>query len=261
MVKIAVLVSIGVNPVSRRERRAKSDAQALELALRIGESDSHCEIVVAHAGNPDTPVLRDYLGMGVDRIDVLQLEAQADPSLALVDYLQREQPDLVLTGHCAESGESSGSLPYVVAQGLDYPIVASAMDVDLSDGNVKLLQALPKGQRRNLGASLPLVATVSPSAPASRPSAYARGLKGELITHQCHTVEKTNNGEWSKQPARKRPKRLKIMGNGSAAERLAQATEMQEKGGEAMINPTAEQAAGAIFEFLVKEGLLDQRAS
>lgn len=261
MVKIAVLVSIGINPVSRRERRAKCDAQALELALRMRESDSNCEILVVHAGDPDNRVLKDYLGMGIDRIEVLQLEMQADPSLALADYLQQQQPDLVLTGHCAESGESSGSLPYVIAEKLAHPIVSSVMDLDLRGANVKLLQALPKGQRRNLGGSLPLVATVSPSAPVPRPTAYGRGLKGQLVIHQLHSLDKPNSGEWIKQQARKRPKRLKLMVGGSAAERLAQATELQEKGGELMVQPTPEQAAGAIFEFLVKEGLLDKRVS
>lgn len=261
MAKIAVLVSIGINPVSGRERRAKSDAQALELALRMKASDSGCEIVVAHAGNPGNGVLRDYLGMGIDRMDVLQMDTQADPCPVLAEYLQQERPDLVLTGHCAESGESSGSLPYAIAQQMAYPVVPSVMDLDVEGAKVKLLQALPKGLRRNLGVGLPLVVTVSSSAPAARPTAYAKGLKGQLVIRQTHIIEKPNSCEWTKQPARKRPKRLKIMSGGSAAERLAQATELQEKGGELMIQPAAEQAAGAIFEFLVKEGLLDKRAS
>ena len=57
-------------------------------------------------------------------------------------------------------------------------------------------------------------------------------------------------------PARPKPKRLKVATGGSAAERLRAATEMQAGRGQLLLNPPAEEAARAIFDYLVKEGIL-----
>jgi electron transfer flavoprotein beta subunit len=57
-------------------------------------------------------------------------------------------------------------------------------------------------------------------------------------------------------PARPKPKRLKLATGGSAAERLRAATEMQAGRGQLLLNPPPEEAARAILDYLVKEGIL-----
>jgi len=49
---------------------------------------------------------------------------------------------------------------------------------------------------------------------------------------------------------------LKLATGGSAAERLRAATEMQAGRGQLLLNPAPEEAARAIFDYLVKEGIL-----
>ena len=83
MVDIAVLLSIGSHPASGRARRGPLDAQALELALRLVEAGHATRIHALHAGNPAEPALRDYLGMGLDRLEVLETAPGADPVPAL----------------------------------------------------------------------------------------------------------------------------------------------------------------------------------
>ena len=46
------------------------------------------------------------------------------------------------------------------------------------------------------------------------------------------------------------------MTGGSAAERLRAATEMQAGRGKLMVDPSADEAAGAIMEYLQAEGIL-----
>ena len=57
-------------------------------------------------------------------------------------------------------------------------------------------------------------------------------------------------------PARPKPRRLKLATGGSAAERLKAATEMQAGRGRLLVNPPAEEAARAIYDYLVEEGIL-----
>src|SRR5690349_249452 len=92
MIDVAVLLSIGSHPASGRPRRAPLDAQALELALRLTESGQTARIHALHAGNPDEPSLRDYLGMGLDRLEVLETAPGADPVPALIARLRELAP-------------------------------------------------------------------------------------------------------------------------------------------------------------------------
>ena len=165
MVDIAVLLSVGSHPASGRARRAPLDAQALELALRLTESgQTATRIHALHAGNPAEPALRDYLGMGLDRLEVLETAPGADPVPALTARLRELAPALILAGSVAEGGEDSGMVPYLIAQALNRTLVPDIVGIDVTDAEAALTQALPRGQRRLVTASPPLVATLHSSA-------------------------------------------------------------------------------------------------
>ena len=117
------------------------------------------------------------------------------------------------------------------------------------------MQALPRGRRRRLSAGLPALLTIDRAAPAGRQSAFARARAGKLVVLDVPAVARADSGV-REVPARPKPKRLKVATGGSAAERLRAATEMQAGRGQLLLNPPAEEAARAIFDYLVKEGIL-----
>lgn len=111
---IVALVSIGAHPASGRPRRAEQDARAVELGLRL----SGPRLQVLHAGDPHAEALRGYLGMGLERLSVLEQPAGADALPALAEHLRDSRAQLVLTGSQAETGEGSGMLPFLLAERL-----------------------------------------------------------------------------------------------------------------------------------------------
>ncbi|MDA0703889.1 MAG: electron transfer flavoprotein subunit beta [Proteobacteria bacterium] len=254
--EVAVLVSLGRHPASGRLRPAGADARAVELALRLPDARLH----VIHAGDPAEPALRDYLGMGVASLTVLDLPEGADPVPALADHLKSLQPAIVLTGQRAEAGEDSGLLPYLLAEALGAALVPAVVEVKLDGDAAALLQALPRGRRRDLRASLPLVATVSPSAPAPRLPAFGPARRGRIETLMVKALADAARSEWKEKPARRRPKRLKVMGKGgSAADRVKAVTEMQGGKGKLLTDVTPEAAAEAVWAYLVEEGIVRER--
>lgn len=249
---VAVLVSVGRHPASGRARRAVGDARALELALSLG---GDTKIHLIHAGNPDEPVLREYMGMGVPEITVLKVPEDGNVVPALVDYLKQLKPDIILTGTQAEHGPSSGYLPYAVANGLGYPMVPAIAGLEVGQGKSNLAQALPRGRRRALEVKLPFVATVDKAAAIPRQSAFGLGRRGQTKALDNIQVP-AFSPPWQEQPARKRPKRLKVMAGGSAADRLRAASQTQAGKGSLMVNPDPDEAAQAIYNYLVEEGIL-----
>jgi len=252
-IDIAVLVSVGRHSASGRARRADRDARALELALRLSPA---VPPLVIHAGDPREPALRDYLGMGLESLTVLDLPADADPIPTLVEHLRAQRPRLVLAGTAAEAGEGSGALPYAVAAALDAVLAADIAEIALAGDGLDLLQALPRGRRRRLSAALPAVVTVGPSAPAARPFAFGPARRGRIEVVAAAAVPDTERAAWQWRPARPRPKRLKVASGGSAAERLRAATEVAAGHGRLMVNPPPDEAARAIWDYLRAEGIV-----
>lgn len=250
---IAVLVSIGRHPASGRARRADRDARALELALRLSPA---AKPVVIHAGDPSEPALRDYLGMGIEALTVLDLPPAADPIPALVEHLKVLRPQLVLAGTAAEAGESSGVLPYAVAAAIDAALAADIADIALAGDRLDLLQALPRGRRRRLSTTLPAVITVGGAAPPARPFAFGPARRGRIEVVEAAVVVDAERAGWQLRPARARPKRLKIASGGSAAERLRAATEIAAGRGRLLVNPPPDEAARAIWDYLRDEGIV-----
>jgi electron transfer flavoprotein beta subunit len=259
MVDVAVLLSVGSHPASGRARRAPLDAQALELALRLTESGQIARIHALHAGAPSQPALRDYLGMGLDRLEVLETAPGADPVPALIARLRELSPAIILAGSTAEGGEDSGMVPYLIAQALNRTLIPDIVGIDLTATETAteaaLTQALPRGQRRLVTASPPLVATLHGSAHAARQSAFARARRGTIETRPAATVHPDGFlAECTVRPWRARPKLMRVQRGGSALDRMKAATETKAGQGRLMVQPTPDEAAAAIYDCLIQQG-------
>jgi electron transfer flavoprotein beta subunit len=249
--KVAVLLSVGQHPASGRARRAPLDARALEMALSLPGA----EVCAVHAGDPAEPALRDYLGMGLERLTVLAIPLGSDPVAALSAHLAQVTPDIILCGNRAEGGEDSGMLPYLIAQALSCAMVADVAAITIDGGKASLTQALPRGKRRLVEVRLPVVAAVSAAAPAPRQSAFARARRG--IVEMVAAEASANNllSECETRPWRSRPKPMRVVA-GSAADRLKAMTETKSGEGKVMIHPPAEEAARAIYDYLLEKRII-----
>jgi len=252
--KVISLVSIGAHPTSGRPRRAEQDARAVELGLQLAGDN----LQVAHAGDIAEPALRAYLGMGLAQLHVLELPEGGDALPALGDYLQGQGAQLVLTGSQAETGEGSGMLPFLLAERLGWPMIVGLAEVEsIGDGVAHVFQALPRGQRRRLKVRLPLLATVDNAAPKPRQSAYGPAQRGTLAADEVEVVidELSTAGDW--QPAKPRPKRLKVIKAKSGADRMKAATaKASGGGGQVLKGLSAEEGAQAILKTLLEENVL-----
>jgi electron transfer flavoprotein beta subunit len=195
--------------------------------------------------------------MGLASITVLRQPAGSDPLPALCRHLAYLKPALVFAGAEAEAGEGSGMLPYIVARELKAALLPHVAEVSWSGEGVAALQALPRGRRRRLTAGFPAVLTADRAAPTARQSAFARARAGLIQVIDPPTLPvPPATAEYRELPARQKPRRLKIATGGSAAERLSAATEMQAGRGQLLVQPEADEAARAILDYLVKEGIL-----
>lgn len=253
--RVAALVSVGKHPGSGRARRADQDARAVEMGLALAPEG----LEVVHAGDANESVLRDYAGMGLKAVKVIEQPANADAVPALSEYLSADLPDIILTGVRAESGESSGMTAYLLGEKLGLPVVTRVAEIrTVTDGHAEVLQALPRGQRRALRVALPFVASVDSAAAPARQSAYGPAMRAQLESDQrgIEIVDSVRE-EWSESPARKRPKRLKVVKAKTAADRFKAATaKATGDGGAVMRDESAAEKAKAIFDLLIEEGVL-----
>jgi electron transfer flavoprotein beta subunit len=251
---IVALVSVGAHPTSGRPRRAEQDARAVELGLSLAGQ----RLQLLHAGDTQAEALRAYLGMGLAELQVLQQAPGADALPALLDYLRGSAAQLVLTGSQAETGEGSGMLPYLLAEQLGWPLVVGLAAVEsVEGGSAQVLQALPRGQRRRLRVPLPFLASVDNAAPAARQSAFGPARRGVLKASEVVQVSDELLAASQLQPAKSRPKRLKIIKAKTGAERMKAATAKAVGGsGQVLSGLSAQDSAEAIFKLLLEEGVL-----
>jgi electron transfer flavoprotein beta subunit len=203
-ISIVVLLSAGRHPVSGRARRAVADARALELALQLSP---YCRGL--HVGSPDDPALPTYLGMGLSEITVVPAEPGADLAPPILEVVQDWKPDLILTGTAAETGQSSGMLPYVLAKALGWPIVSSISSARPEIDGLRLSRLLSPNRQRELGVKFPLIASVGSAGPVPRMSALAKARRGTIRVCAVDAPVDALAATWSPVPSRFRPKRMR----------------------------------------------------
>jgi electron transfer flavoprotein beta subunit len=255
-VKIVVLLSAGLHPMSGRPCPVPVELQAISLAqgLLRNQIGSHGGSVVGlHAGEA-TPSVLDCFGHGLSTIEVLK-QANGDPGAALNAAIRRIAPDLVLAGNRARGGEDSGMVPYCVAASLGWPLCSDAVDVARHKRGFDVIQAQPRGARRRMVLAAPAIVTVHPAAPAAAAFAFGAARHGNLIL-TCGSPMAPADRTISEHPYRRRPRLLHgATFGGSAGSRLKAATEVS-GGGQVMIDPLPEEAADAICALLARLGLL-----
>jgi electron transfer flavoprotein beta subunit len=160
-----------IDPQTRRLDRSGEgalngfDANAIEAALRVKESEGDGEIVIVSLG-PERAMdsLRKALAMGADRALLVSDEGAAGSDLvatsrALAAALERESPDLVLFGQ--QSGDSDGAVLWgAVAERLRLPMVSQAAELEIAGGKATVKRQTEFGYDR-IEAPLPAVVAVS----------------------------------------------------------------------------------------------------
>jgi electron transfer flavoprotein beta subunit len=165
----------------------------------------------------------------------------------------------LLTGTRSEIGESSGCLPYLLADKLNIPFIpniCAILAIDVAAGYAEVMQSLPRGQRRKLKTQLPFMASVGMAAPTPRQSSFGVARRGIVQTiESINPAADSQQASWHTGPARKRPKRLKVVKAKTAAERFKAATaKIQSSGGEKIYE--VDKAAEAILKMLKEEKVL-----
>lgn len=248
---ILALLSLGRHPVSGRARPAERDARALTLALAIADCTGSA-VIGAHAGLPHD-ALRDYLGMGLSRLVVLEVADGGDCVAALTGFARAITPRLILAGSAAEAGGGTGLVPYLIAEKLGVALAPSVVAITPAGQGFNLTQALPRGERRSLAATAPIVATVDLQAPAPRQVARGPAMRGKIERQTTPTgaLPAVTPIVVATRPARVRPKRI-----GPAAAGGATSTNRR-----LLVEPSPREAAEEILKFLEAERLLPKRAS
>lgn len=263
---VIALISSGRHPVSGRAGRAREDARAVEMGLTLAGS----ALKMAHAGDAGDDALREclasYLGMyhGLDddrpgELSLLAMTSEDDAVPALAAWLASSGAQLVLTGQRAECGEGSGMLPYLLAERLGWSVVTGVAAIEAVDTDrATLLQALPQGQRRRLEVNLPCLIAVDAVAPAPRQSAFGPSRRGRTsVVDGVEASPDILRGTWQFQPARARPKRLKVVKSTNARDRFkAAAAKSSVSNGQVLTDLSPEVAAEKLIEYLRAEKVL-----
>ena len=140
------------------------DAYALEEALRLKEKHD-CEVVVCSAGPARVAqVIREGLARGADR--GIHVESNtlgtADTFVvanALADSIRTEKFDLVLTGLQSDD-QGFGQTGVVLAELLDIPHATIIMEVEITDGQIRVKRELEGGWFQWISLPAPALLTI-----------------------------------------------------------------------------------------------------
>lgn len=254
MLRIAVLVSTARHPVSGQPVRSSSDAAAFELGCSLAPPG---RLTVLSAGMAGKDGLEDYLGLGVEAIEVLTVAATEDVLPALLARLKGF--DLVLCGMRSDGQSASGMLPYLLAEGLGVPLVGDVLEATRSDHALTVRQFLPKGMRRRLEVRLPAVLAVHPRAPQTRQYAYARARAGR-VTYVAGAIGGGRAAPaWQYEPATRRPRPLKakVVQSGHSRMMGAIGGDGGARGGQVVKQGSAEDKAQILLDYLREHRLID----
>jgi electron transfer flavoprotein beta subunit len=140
------------------------DAYALEEALRLREKHGG-EVVVCSAGPPRAAqVIREALARGADRAIHVEADHLATSDAfqvggALAAAIQDERFDLVLTGLQSDD-QGFGQVGVVLAAKLGIPHATIIMDVQITDGGVRVKRELEGGWFQWVALPLPALLTI-----------------------------------------------------------------------------------------------------
>jgi electron transfer flavoprotein beta subunit len=140
------------------------DAYALEEALRLREKHSG-EVVVCAAGPARVQqVIREALARGADRAIHVEAEslASADAAItsaALASAMTDERFDLVLTGLQSDD-QGHAQVGVMLAERLRIPHSTIIMDVQVTDGRLRVKRELEGGWFQWIGMPLPALLTI-----------------------------------------------------------------------------------------------------
>lgn len=252
--RIAVLVSTARHPVSGQPVRSSSDAAAFELGCGLAPPG---RLTVLSAGMTGKEHLEDYLGLGVEAIEVLTVAATADVLPALLARVKGF--DLVLCGMRSDGQSASGMLPYLLAEGLGVPLVGDVLEATANHRTLTVRQFLPKGMRRRLEVSLPAVLAVHPRAPQTRQYAYARARAGRVTYVAGAIGGGAAAPAWQFEPATRRPRPLKakVVQSGHSRMMGAIGGDAGARGGQVVKQGSAEQKARILLDYLREHRLVD----
>lgn len=254
--KIVVLLSAGLHPVSGTPVLPRVEAQAIRMAAGLGGT---AETFGLHAG-PDAVAVTEALGQGLPRIEHLAVPAGHDPVPALAARLAETAPDLILAGRRGQGGDESGLVPYALARALSLPMVSDIVAATLDGEALRLDQNLGRGALRRVVVRGPIVVTCHPDAPAPLAYAFGRARRGTVAAMAVVPAAVPAPAvALEERPYRRRPKIVKgAPAGGSAAERLKAATggSGSASSGRLLIRPDPEDAAREILVHLRQIGVL-----
>ena len=139
------------------------DQYALEEALRLRERFGG-EVVVCSSGPQRvTQVIREALARGADRavhvVDERPGTASAEVASALAGAMTDEAFDLVLTGLQSDD-LGAAQTGVILAERLGFPHATIIMEVEVTEGRVRVKRELEGGWFQWVGMSLPAVLTI-----------------------------------------------------------------------------------------------------
>lgn len=252
VLSVAALVSAGRHPSSGAPRACRGDA----VAMALGQSLAGNSLRVLHAGSEFEPGLRDYLAYGAATIEVVPVREGDDFAVPLAGAVC--DADIILTGARAEQGAGSGLLPYLIGETLARPVIANVLNVSVQNGEVRVQQFLPKGQRRQISCPFPIVAVVHPLAPVRLQYAFSRRISGRIETLAAGGMRTCPiQPSWAVESASRSPVRLKALEKKAGHARLLSAIASEAKSGVVAFEGTTVDKAQVVLNYLREHRLID----